>query len=76
MKHRGAFKTLVALLFLILSESGAVPAQKHWQTPFGTTLPEDGALHCRIYALRDYTPKLPGFRRSTQSETSMHTRYR
>ena len=61
MKHRRAFRTLILLLFTILSESCAISAQKHWETPFGTTLPEAGVLHGRIYALRDYTPRLPDF---------------
>ncbi len=34
---------------------------KHWQTPFGDSAPLAGAMHGRIYSLRDYTPRLPDF---------------
>ncbi len=61
MRPRKQIRILALLLFAILSENRATPAQKHWESPFGTTLPEAGALHGRIYALRDFTPKLPDF---------------
>jgi PA14 domain len=61
MKPGRTVKIIALLLFTVPWHDLATAKEKHWETPFGTTLPEEGALHGRIYSLRDYTPRLPDF---------------
>ena len=61
MKPRPRYLGLATLFCILCLHPSSASEPKHWEIPFGTTLPEDGALHGKIYQMPLNARLLPDF---------------